>query len=95
MSSACPRLGFEIRFHLRDDLSDSARLALWDDFVETLEARGLSCEGGGAAEWVHVVWRDGSQAEHEDREALVLWADGREEIERVTVGQVLDLDDAS
>ena len=95
MASACPRLGFEIRFQLRRELSDSARLELWDGFVEALEARGLACEGGGDTEWVHVVWRDGSQAEHEDREALVRWAEGRAEIERVSVGQVVDLDDAS
>ena len=95
MSAACPRLGFEIRYQLRAPLSEAARLGLWDDFLEVLDGRGLSCEGGGAAEWVHVVWRDGSQAEHEDREALVRWAEGREEIERVTVGQLLDLDDTA
>jgi hypothetical protein len=39
-----------------------------------------------------MIWRDGSQAEHADREALRAWAESRMEITDVEVGDLIDGD---
>jgi uncharacterized protein YggL (DUF469 family) len=95
MSGACPRLGFELRLRLVPELAESRRIALRAALAEVAESRGLVSVGGGADEWLQVVWREGSQAEHEDRQALLAWANGREEIVGVEAGPIVDLDDAS
>jgi hypothetical protein len=95
MSGACPRLGFELRLRLVDDLPGERRAALRAALAEVARARGLVSVGGGGDEWLQVVWREGSQAEHEDRESLVAWARGREEIAGAEAGPIVDLDDAS
>jgi uncharacterized protein YggL (DUF469 family) len=91
MSSTCPRLGFELRLRLGDETSEPARSALRSAFAEALDARGLSASGSGGAEWIRVVWREGSQADHEDQKALVDWASSREEIVRISAGPIVDL----
>ena len=95
MSGACPRLGFELRLTLAPDLQDARRAELRAAFAELTQSRGLVSVGGGGDEWLKVVWREGSQAEHEDRQALLAWATGREEIVSVEAGPIVDLDDAS
>ena len=57
--------------------------------------RGLTSVGGGGDEWQEVVWREGSQAEHADRESLLAWARGRDEIHSAEAGPIVDLDDES
>jgi uncharacterized protein YggL (DUF469 family) len=88
-------LGFELRLQLAPDLPDERRAALGAALAEVTQSRGLVSVGGGGDEWLKVVWREGSQAEHEDREALVAWARSREEIAGVEAGPIVDLDDAS
>jgi uncharacterized protein YggL (DUF469 family) len=95
MSGACPRLGFELRLQLAPDLADERRAELRAALAEVAQSRGLVSVGGGTEEWLQVVWREGSQAEHEDREALVAWARGREEVVGVEAGPIVDLDDES
>lgn len=95
MSGACPRLGFELRLRLDDDLSEERRTVLRAALAELARSRGLVIVGGGADEWLHVVWREGSQAEHEDREALLGWAQGHAEIVHAEAGRIVDLDDGS
>jgi hypothetical protein len=95
MSAACPRLGFELRLSLVGDLSADARSALRAALTDVARSRGLESVGGGADEWLQVVWREGSQAEHVDREALLAWAGGRAEIVRAEAGPIVDLDDES
>ena len=95
MSGACPRLGFELRLRLVADLPDDRRTALQHALAELARARGLVNVGGGASEWLYVLWREGSQAEHQDREALVEWARARQEVTFAEAGPIVDLDDAS
>jgi hypothetical protein len=95
MSGACPRLGFELRLTLAPDLSDARRIALRAALAEVAQSRGLVSVGGGADEWLQVVWREGSQAEHADRESLVAWARDRADIVSAEAGPIVDLDDAS
>ena len=95
MSGACPRLGFELRLRLATNLSDDRRDALRHALAEVAQARGLVSVGGGASEWLYVVWREGSQAEHQDREALVEWARAQQEVAVAEAGPIVDLDDAS
>ena len=93
MSAACPEFGFELTFDLVPRLGEDARSALRDAFIDALEARGLSADGGGEQVWRHVITRDGAQAIDADREALRAWAATRPEIAAVTVGPLVDLSD--
>jgi uncharacterized protein YggL (DUF469 family) len=88
-------LGFELRLQLAPDLADERRAELHDALVEVTQSRGLVSVGGGRDEWLKIVWREGSQAEHEDREVLVAWARGREEVVGAEAGPIVDLDDES
>jgi len=91
MSAACPEYGFELTFHLVPRLAEDARSALWDAFIDAVEARGLSAGGGGDQVWRLVITRDGGQAIDADREALGAWAAARPEIAAVGVGPLVDL----
>jgi uncharacterized protein YggL (DUF469 family) len=94
MSASCPQLGFDITFHVDTSLDAAASSALWTDFNDLLDARGLASGGGteGGGQWRYMIWRDGSQAEHADREALRAWAESRMEITDVEVGDLIDGD---
>lgn len=92
VSSACPRLGFELRLAPGDSLSPADRLALRAAFSDMLRMRGLASEGSASDEWAQRIWREGSQAEHADREAVTRWADDRGDV-RVEAGPIVDLDE--
>jgi uncharacterized protein YggL (DUF469 family) len=91
MSAPCPIFGFELTFRLRSESSENDRIALWDAFVEQVEARGLCAAGGGDIVWRHVIERDGGQAIDADRQALLAWAESQEQIVDAQAGPLIDL----
>jgi uncharacterized protein YggL (DUF469 family) len=94
MSGSCPRLAFDVTFHLDASMAAEASSELWMSFVALLDARGLARGGGteGGGMWRYIIWREGSQAEHADREAVREWAENRPEISEVKVGDLIDGD---
>jgi uncharacterized protein YggL (DUF469 family) len=94
MSASCPQLGFDVTFHVDTTLDGAAFGALWTAFTAALDARGLTSGGGteGGGQWRYIVWREGSQAEHADREAVREWAKSRPEITDVKLGDLIDGD---
>jgi uncharacterized protein YggL (DUF469 family) len=94
MSDSCPRLAFDVTFHVDPSLEAAASSALWTDFTAVLAERGLASGGGteGGGQWRYIIWRDGSQAEHADREVVREWAESRREISQVKVGDLIDGD---
>jgi uncharacterized protein YggL (DUF469 family) len=88
MSGSCPQLAFELAFHLDAPMSSE----FWTAFSDFLGTRDLSCSGGteGGGRFRYIIWRDGSQAEHADREAVREWAESRPAISEVKVGDLID-----
>jgi hypothetical protein len=66
-------------------------MALWDAFVEKVEAHGLCAAGGGGVVWHHVIEREGGQAIDADREILLAWARSQEQIVEAQAGPLIDL----
>ena len=94
MSSTCPRFGFYLRAVLHPETEPRTVVRLRDSFREVAGSRGLSYTiGGTIRHWMHLVWREGSQAEHADREALKAWASAQPEVATVEVGPLADLDE--
>jgi uncharacterized protein YggL (DUF469 family) len=92
MSSTCPQLGFTVHLTPRSNLEASARAELHDALLACIDARALSRSGGyDAAEWSYVVWREGSQADDLDREAIRAWAAERAELASMKVGLLYDV----
>ena len=92
MSATCPLLGFELHLTPHADSDDAARRELHRAFVECIAARGLSYNGRrDGAEWSFCVWREGSQADDLDREAIRVWAAERSELALVRVGLLFDV----
>ena len=92
MSSTCPQLGFELRLTPHPDIDDGVRRELHHAFIECVAARGLCYTGRrDVAEWILLVWREGSQADDLDREALRAWADERPEVALVSIGVLFDV----
>jgi uncharacterized protein YggL (DUF469 family) len=93
MSSTCPQLGFELYLTPSADLDDQARLELHRAFVKCIADRGLSYNGRrDAAEWSFIVWRQGSQADDLDREAIHAWAASRPDLALVRLGLLFDVE---
>ncbi|MEO5818609.1 MAG: 50S ribosome-binding protein YggL [Gemmatimonadaceae bacterium] len=94
MSASCPQLGFDVTFHVDTSLDGAALGALWIAFNSALAERGLTSGGGteGGGQWRYIIWRDGSQAEHADRDAVREWAESRAEMTDVEVGDLIDGD---
>lgn len=90
MSASCPQLGFDVTFQLDAAASSALRTA----FTAMLDARGLSSRGGAPNRdrWVYIIWREGSQAEHADREAIRAWAENEREVVSAAVGDLVDID---
>ena len=95
MSDSCPRLGFEVTFHLAAALDTAASNALQAAFTLMLAAGGLSSRSGPARDerLGYIIWRDGSQAEHADREAIREWAENQREIISAAIGDLIELPD--
>jgi len=94
MSGSCPQLAFEFAFHLDTPLDSGEASEFWSAFLDFLGTRDLACSGGteGGGRFRYFIWREGSQAEHADREAMREWAAGRPELSEVKVGDLLDGD---
>jgi uncharacterized protein YggL (DUF469 family) len=92
MSSTCPQLGFELHLTPLADIDDATRYDLNCAFIECVAARGLCYNGRReVAEWSFVVWREGSQADDLDREAIRAWAVEQPDITLVRVGLLFDV----
>jgi len=94
MSDSCPQLGFDVTLLLDAALDAAASAALRAAFTSLLDARNLSSRGGAprADRWVYIIWREGSQAEHVDREAIRTWAENQREIVSAAIGDLTDID---
>jgi len=90
MSDSCPQLGFDVTLHLDGAPSSELRAA----FISMLDARNLSYRGGAPRpdRWVYIIWREGSQAEHADRETIRAWAEEQREIVNAAIGDLIDID---
>lgn len=94
MSASCPRYGFFVRVVLHPDTEPRTVIRLRESFTQVLEKRGLSLRlGGTIRHWMHLVWREGSQAEHADREAVEAWIGGQHEVVTSEIGPLADLDE--
>lgn len=94
MSASCPRLGFFVRLVLHPDTHPRTVIRLRESLAEVANARGLTIRlGGTIRHWMHLVWREGSQAEHADREAMEAWAGQQPEVMTVEIGPLTDLDE--
>lgn len=94
MSGSCPQLAFDVTLHVDASLDAATSSALWTAFTALLEERGLASGGGteGGGQWRYIIWREGGQAEHVDREAIREWAEGQPAISEVRVGELIDGD---
>ncbi|MEP6732833.1 MAG: 50S ribosome-binding protein YggL [bacterium] len=93
MSATCPQLGFDVRLTPRGNLEPRVLFALRRAFAACIEGRSLAYTGtSNAAEWAYVVWRDGSQADDLDREALRAWVAEQPAIEHASIGLLFDVE---
>jgi uncharacterized protein YggL (DUF469 family) len=91
VSAPCPVLGFVVSFQV-DQMPDEQRRTLWEDFVRTIERRGLCCDQGtSGAMSSHVVQAEAAQATEADREAVLEWARVHGAIISIDVGPLIDL----
>ncbi|MFL5608502.1 MAG: 50S ribosome-binding protein YggL [Gemmatimonadaceae bacterium] len=90
MSAPCPLFGFIVRASLHSGTSAAAADSLLDDFIGMLEANGLIAGGGRDRTWEHVVQREGAQATHADREAVIAWASRWAHLADITVSDLVD-----
>lgn len=68
-------LGFEVRFELRAQLSDTELTAFWDDFIlQAIEANGLAFGGGTTG---YVTRRGRGSATDAHRDAVLSWLSAR------------------
>jgi hypothetical protein len=75
-----------------DQVPDEQRRSLWEDFVRTIERRGLGCDRGTTgAMSSHVVQSEAAQATEADREAVLGWARLHGAIFSIDVGPLIDL----
>lgn len=95
MSGACPELGFDVRIHPHEGVTEEGVRALVRALVAgPVEARGLVAEVAGTVDRLVTITRDGGQATEADREAIADWAASRREIAQCEVGPLVDLSGA-
>ena len=94
MSTACPRFGFTVRLDVAPSMNARDAAALMQRFVEHFESLRLQGSGGSRGPvWSGTIWREGSQAAHQDREAILAWTERHPEFIRVELGDIVDLSD--
>ncbi len=92
MSGGCPRLGFTLRLRIAPISAPEANGVLreLDALLHSLAlARTPSARSNDLA---LTLWREGSQADHLDREAVRAWAFAHPDVDGVDVGLLFDLD---
>jgi len=83
-----------MRVVLQPDTEPRQVIRLRESFTQAAAQRGLSIRlGGTIRHWMHLVWREGSQAEHADREAVEEWIVAQPEVTTSEVGPLADLDE--
>ncbi len=93
MSAPCPTFGFVVVMDIVPGIDAQTRDALSDAWNDFLEARGLYCVGGAAAERLeYVIASEAAQATENDREATRAWLTARPELRGWRVGDLEDLD---
>jgi hypothetical protein len=94
MSAPCPRLGFLLRVVLHPDTGPREVIGLRGAFAEWAASRGLAFQlRGTIRHWAYPVWREGSQADHADREAVIAWGTAQPTVLSVEPGPIGDLDE--
>jgi uncharacterized protein YggL (DUF469 family) len=87
------QMAFEVRYRLKPGLTASEREALLDRFVlRAIEAKDLSCGGGGGPEgWEFFVCANGRRSSTDaDRERVRDWLERQPDIRQVVVGRLQD-----
>ncbi len=89
MSSACPQFGFDV---VLEATGGADVAAIHVRFVEEVaEPDGLVAEASPAVPGRFTVTRDGGQATHADREAVIAWAAAQPDVARFDLGPLVDL----
>lgn len=92
MSAPCPILGFVVELQLQDGLSDAAAEAFRCAADELFESRGLSgSRQHRGTLWSFIVQSEAAQPTESDREAVLAWARGRQEVANAWAGPIGDL----
>jgi uncharacterized protein YggL (DUF469 family) len=92
MSAPCPTYGFHVAFAFRPSVAPEARDTVWEQWIDTVESRGLECGGGGDDHRHHyVVSSVAAQATDADRGAISAWLAERPELAEWSVGELVDL----
>jgi hypothetical protein len=95
MSAPCPRLGFLVRVVLDADSGPPEIIRLRASFAEWAASRGLLFQVHGTIRhWANPVWREGSQADHSDRESVIAWGAAHPIVISVEPGPIGDLDES-
>lgn len=83
---------FELSFRIEPPHSPAEGDAFWDEFIDMIEARRLSCGGGcGAAGWSIVVQGESRRTVTDsDRQAIIDWLGRRERIVCVEASPLRD-----
>ena len=95
LSAPCPVLGFTVVIELHASVADAGGEALRSALGELLESNGLTMTGGGRRHARFEVRREGSQATEADRRLVADWAAEQEDVARVHVSELLDLNPAT
>lgn len=86
-------LGFQLRFRVRDTVSDAELDSWWDDFItEAIEGNKLLCGGASGREWNVFVTLDGrGSATDEHRATLERWLRARGDVDAIDIGPLVDM----
>ena len=93
MAAPCPTLGFFVSMEVNPSVDSNAWTALWDDWIDMLEGRGLRCGGGGSERHEYAITGDASQATEQDRIAVEAWLTQHPNVTAWNVGPLHDLAD--
>lgn len=93
MSAPCPVFGFNVTIAMAASVGEATTDAIVLDFIETLEANGLSAGGGGDRTFEFVIERDGGQATASDRDIILRWSEKWRPSVAVLVSDLLDLNE--
>lgn len=92
MSSTCPRLGFAVQ--LTFSASSHAIAEQQEAFLALLAERDLTHVGVfSGTRWRLSIWREGSQVDDLDRQAVLSWATDGTSVLSAHVGEINDLEE--
>lgn len=92
MSATCPRLGFAVQ--LTFSTTSAAIVEQQEAFLALLSERDLTHVGVfSGTRWRLSIWREGSQVDDMDRQAVRAWTTDGTAVLSAHVGEINDLDE--